>query len=68
MPYQVRSGSFTIIAPTSVSALKLFDQLLLTSVDDRVFINDMDGRTIDPDSLRSLISSEQPASLGGLFL
>jgi len=59
MPYQVRSGSFTIIAPTSLAAIKLYDQLTLTADnDDRVFINDMEGRTIDPNTLRSVISSE----------
>ena len=57
MPYQVKIGSLTIVAPTSVAALKLFDELKRTAEGD-VFIRDMDGHTIDPDALRSVIAED----------
>ena len=57
MPYQVKAGSLTIVTATSVDALKLFDELAPTARDE-VLIRDMDGRTVDPDTLRSAIGDE----------
>ena len=57
LPYQVKAGSLTIITATSVDALELFDELART-VRDEVLIRDMDGRTVDPDTLRSAIADE----------
>ena len=57
MPYQVKTGSLTIVTPTSADALKLFDELERTASGE-VLIRDMDGRTVDPDALRSAIADE----------
>ena len=57
LPYQVKAGSLTIVTPTSVDALKLFDELERTASGE-VLIRDMDGRTVDPDALRSAIADE----------
>lgn len=40
-----------------MDALKLFDELAPTGQDE-VLIRDMDGRTVDPDTLRSAIADE----------
>jgi hypothetical protein len=53
LPYQVKSRSLTVVAPTSVDALKLFEELKRT-MGEEVAIRDMDGRNIDPDTLRSM--------------
>jgi hypothetical protein len=57
MAYQVKAGSLTVVAPTSVAALKLFDEFKRTA-EGEVFIRDMDGRTVDPDALRAMITDD----------
>jgi hypothetical protein len=57
LPYQVKAGSLTIVTPTSADALKLFDELAPTARDE-VLIRDMDGRTVDPETLRSAVADE----------
>jgi hypothetical protein len=57
MPYQVKTGSLTIVTSTSAAALKLFDEWKRTE-DGEVFIRDMEGRTIDPEALRSVIADD----------
>jgi hypothetical protein len=55
MPYQVKSGSLTIVAATLVAALAVLDDMTRTAADE-VLICDMDGHRIDPALLRSAIA------------
>jgi hypothetical protein len=57
MPYQVRSGSITFVVATVRQALAMFDEMR-EDARDGLSIRDMDGRTIDPDQLRSLTEDE----------
>jgi hypothetical protein len=57
MAYQVKKGSLTIVARTSVEATKTFDAMN-KSDDEPVVICDMEGREIDPDTLRSAPNEE----------
>lgn len=50
MPYQVKAGSFLVIAPTWDEALHLFDSL---GERGEVVIRDMDGRVIDVEQRRN---------------
>jgi hypothetical protein len=58
MPYQVKSGSITFVVATARQALAMFDQMR-EDAREELSICDMDGRTIDPDRLRSLPDDEQ---------
>ena len=57
MPYQVKSGALTIVVPTVAAALKIFDDWI-NDGKEKVSIRDMDGRLIDPETLRSRIADE----------
>ena len=58
MPYQVKSGSITFVVASVRQALAMFDQMREDGREE-LSIRDMDGRTIDPDRLRSLTGDEQ---------
>jgi hypothetical protein len=57
MPYQVKSGSFLVIAATLAEAIRLFDSL---SDKDGVILRDMDGIVLDPDRLRRILNDDEP--------
>lgn len=58
MPYQVKSGSFLIVAPSLPAALKLYDDM--AAGPEPVSIRDMDGREIAIDDLRPLLDDGEP--------
>ena len=58
MPYQVKSGSITFVVASVRQALAMFDQMLAEEREE-LSIRGMDGKTIDPDQLRSLTDDEQ---------
>jgi hypothetical protein len=58
MPYQVKSGSITFVVATVRQALAMFDQMQ-EDAREGLSICDMDGRTIDPNLLRSFTEEEQ---------
>ncbi|MCS3730020.1 hypothetical protein [Bradyrhizobium betae] len=59
MPYQVKSGSFLIVASTLPAALQLYDDM--KSGPEDVSIRDMDGRQIDIDELRPILNDGEPS-------
>jgi hypothetical protein len=63
MTYQVKTGSLTIVASTSVEALRLFDEWERLERGS-AFIRDMDGRAVDPDVLRLSLTGKKPAPKG----
>jgi hypothetical protein len=52
MPYQVRKGSLIVVAATAKDALVIFDSMEKAD-SEQVTIRDMDGHTVDPESIRS---------------
>lgn len=58
MPYQVRAGSFTVVAASSQQALELFGRFVGDGVDE-VDIHDMDGVRMDPDAIRLALLREE---------
>lgn len=58
MPYQVKSGSITFVVASVRQALAMFDQML-EDAKEELSIRDMDGKTIDPNLLRSLTDDKQ---------
>lgn len=59
MPYQVRSGSFLIVAPTLPAALKLYDDM--KSGSEEASIRDMEGGEIDVHELRTILNDSEPS-------
>ncbi|WP_375313767.1 hypothetical protein WHZ77_11470 [Bradyrhizobium sp. A5] len=59
MPYQVKSGSFLIVAPSLPAALKLYDEMRTGS--EEVSIRDMEGREIDIDEIRPVLNDGEPS-------
>lgn len=59
MPYQVKAGSFLIVAPSLPAALKLYDDMRAGPED--VSIRDMEGREIDVDELRPILNDGEPS-------
>ncbi len=57
MAYQVKAGALTIVAATTVAALKILEQFI-QSGEDTATIHDMNGYEINVDVLRSALSDE----------
>lgn len=59
MPYQVKSGSFLVVAPTLAEAIKRYDDL--KRLPDGVAVWDMEGREIEVDRLRHILNEGEPS-------
>lgn len=58
MPYQVKAGSFLVVAPTLAEAVRLFDSL--KGAPDGVTVRDMEGREIEVERVRPILNGDEP--------
>jgi len=62
MPYQVRSGSLLMVAPTLRAAIRLYDDV--RDSPDQVSVRDMEGREINVEELRPILNEGEPSQVG----
>lgn len=59
MPYQVRSGSLLIVAPTLPAAIRLYDDMRDSA--EELSVRDMEGREINVEELRLILNEGGPS-------
>ncbi|MFT4119994.1 hypothetical protein [Bradyrhizobium sp.] len=58
MPYQVKAGSFLVVAPTLAAAIRLHDDM--KNNPDGVSVRDMEGAEIDVERIRPILNDGEP--------
>jgi len=58
MPFQIKAGSFLVVAATLSEAIRLFDTL---EDPEGVTVRDMDGRELNVDNARRILNEGEPS-------